>query len=159
MLSCHFTRDQRLWKTLWETFLLKWGWQGHLIAFRLSGKFFFLTKLFYLNSFLGPYLNLTLSFDYKLYMYIVHFIFRYELLQKGMLNEEDVRVVPDIYVKYALYFNKYIIFIRLYVCQMFNIVMLNFKAVSNSKLQISKRSVHVELLLTIRNLIWERRKV
>lgn len=78
-------------------------------------------------------------------MYIVHFIFRYELLQKGMLNEEDVRVVPDIYVKYALYFNKYIIFIRLYVCQMFNIVMLNFKAVSNSKLQISKR--YVKLLL------------
>ena len=28
-------------------------------------------------------------------------VFRYELLQKGMLNEEDVRVVPDIYVKYA----------------------------------------------------------
>ena len=31
--------------------------------------------------------------------------FRYELLQKGMLNEEDVRVVPDIYVKYALQFH------------------------------------------------------
>lgn len=77
-------------------------------------------------------------------MYI-NFIFRYELLQKGMLNEEDVRAVPDIYVKYALHLNKYIIFIRLYVCQMFIIVMLNFKAVSNSKLQISKR--YVELLL------------
>ena len=27
------------------------------------------------------------------------FFSRYELLQKGMLNEEDVRVIPDIYIK------------------------------------------------------------
>ena len=31
----------------------------------------------------------------------VYHISRYELLQKGMLNDEDVRVVPDIYVKYV----------------------------------------------------------
>ena len=31
-------RDQRLWRILWETFLLKWAWLEHWIVSRLNGK-------------------------------------------------------------------------------------------------------------------------
>lgn len=64
-------RDQRLWRILWETFLLKWAWLEHLIVSRRNGKdrtlWWEVKKKF---SFLATVHDLYWITKFILYMYV-----------------------------------------------------------------------------------------